>query len=109
MSEVKERKFEIGDRIICMTTGVVGQCLEFYMPTNCKEQTMVLTDDGRRYHAPTEEWEVTAKINPRGYEGEEGVDNELFNPYGECVISVTETCEHPTAEAILAFFQQMGY
>ena len=50
---MSERKFNIGDRIMCVETGVVGKCIKFYIPTACEEQTMVLTDDGRRYHAPT--------------------------------------------------------
>ena len=73
-----DRKFEVGDRIVCVTTGVVGLCLDFYTPTGCEEQTMVLTDDGRRYHAPTSEWIVTAKVDPRGYEGEETENNEFL-------------------------------
>lgn len=78
-----DRKFEVGDRIVCVTTGVVGLCLDFYTPTGCEEQTMVLTDDGRRYHAPTSEWVVTAKLDPRGYEGEEAANNEFLQPYDE--------------------------
>jgi hypothetical protein len=66
-----DRDFNIGDRIVCTSTGVVGKCLKFYVPTACAEQTMVLTDDGRRYHAPTSEWTLAAKIQPRGFEGEE--------------------------------------
>lgn len=57
-----ERKFSKGDRVICMTTGVTGKCINFYTPTACAEQTMVITDDGRRYHAPTSEWELAAKL-----------------------------------------------
>ena len=52
------RKFNVGDRTICITTGVIGTCIKFYIPTASSEQTMVLTDDGRKYHAPTSEWEL---------------------------------------------------
>lgn len=47
-----ERGFNIGDRIMCFETGVIGKCIRFYKPTACEEQTMVLTDTGKKYHAP---------------------------------------------------------
>lgn len=51
------RNFEIGDLVICIESGVIGRVLRFYVPTACEEQTMVLTRDGRQYHAPTRFWE----------------------------------------------------
>lgn len=50
------RKFAIGDMVICKTSGVTGRVIKFYKPTACEEQTMVVTGDGRKYHAPTSEW-----------------------------------------------------
>lgn len=50
------RDFDIGDRVVCISSGVIGEVIRFYFPTACAEQTMVLTDDGRKYHAPTAEW-----------------------------------------------------
>ena len=50
------RKFNIGDRVICKDSGVIGIVLRFYVPTSCPEQTLVKTDDGREYHAPTNTW-----------------------------------------------------
>lgn len=50
------RGFNIGDRVICTVSGVSGIVEQFYVPTACEEQTMVLTNDGRRYHAPTRQW-----------------------------------------------------
>lgn len=61
------RRFNIGDRIICDETGVVGKCIKFYIPTACEEQTMVLTDDRRQYHAPTRMWR---KVRPFVLKGE---------------------------------------
>lgn len=55
------RDFEIGDRVICKDSGVIGMVLKFYFPTSCPEQTMVLTDDGRKYHAPTNDWVIFGK------------------------------------------------
>ena len=42
----------IGDRVVC-TTGVKGLVVKQYFPTACAQQTMIRTDDGRLYHAPT--------------------------------------------------------
>lgn len=50
------RKFGIGDRVTCRESGVSGKVIRFYFPTACAEQTMVITDDGRQYHAPTTYW-----------------------------------------------------
>ena len=47
---------KIGDRVVCIESGVVGEVLRFYKPTACEEQMMVLTDDGRQYHAPSRTW-----------------------------------------------------
>ena len=53
------RRFEVGDRVICSESGVIGKVLRFYKPTACDEQTLVQTDDGRQYHAPTNTWSRT--------------------------------------------------
>lgn len=47
---------KVGDKVICVASGVRGTIEKFYRPTGCTEQTMVRTDDGRLYHAPTWEW-----------------------------------------------------
>lgn len=104
-----DRKFEVGDRIMCVTTGVVGLCLDFYTPTGCEEQTMVLTDDARRYHAPTSEWVVTAKLDPRGYEGEEAANNEFLQPYGGQNASVLDDYKKSIVEMVLSVFQRTEY
>ena len=50
------RAFNVGDEVICVLSGVIGIVEKFYVPTGCAEQTMVITHDGRRYHAPTSAW-----------------------------------------------------
>lgn len=50
------RNIKIGDRVICIESGVRGVVEKFYTPTACAEQTMVKTSDGRLYHAPTSTW-----------------------------------------------------
>ena len=46
-------KFSVGDKVICIESGIVGTVVKKYFPTACEEQTMVRCDDGRLYHAPT--------------------------------------------------------
>lgn len=43
---------KIGDKVVC-DTGVRGIVIRQYFPTACEQQTMIVTLDGRRYHAPT--------------------------------------------------------
>lgn len=56
------RGFDIGDKVICKVSGVIGTVEKFYFPTACAEQTMIRTPDGRLYHAPTSEWKKVKSI-----------------------------------------------
>lgn len=77
---------------------------------------MVSTDDGRRYHAPTSEWELAANIQPRGYEGEEMTEEKLLNPYGDYLVKfaqnhgmpISKAAEQPMVKARLEFFILTG-
>jgi hypothetical protein len=51
-----KRRINIGEKVICSESEVVGYVVKFYTPTACEEQTLVMTDDGREYHAPTRTW-----------------------------------------------------
>ena len=44
---------QIGDKVVCIESDVKGIVVKLYYPTACEEQTMIKTDDGRLYHAPT--------------------------------------------------------
>ena len=57
-SKAGTRHFKVGDYVQCRTSRVRGVVIRFYTPTASEEQTMVETDDGRRYHAPTRDWEI---------------------------------------------------
>lgn len=46
--------YSIGDRVIQIEDKVMGKVIKFYTPTACKQQTMILCDDGRKYHAPSD-------------------------------------------------------
>ena len=108
------RKFGIGDEVICKQSGVIGTVVKFYTPTSCTEQTMVDTGDGRLYHAPTSEWmpvQVCIDIS----HGNDCTGN-LLNPYGEYVVnfarnhglSISEAYEQPMVKARLDYFNQTG-
>ena len=43
---------KIGERVVCMLSGVSGVIIKIYTPTVSEMQIMVRTDDGRLYHAP---------------------------------------------------------
>lgn len=46
--------YTIGDRVMQTDDKVIGKVIKFYVPTACKQQTMILCDDGRKYHAPSD-------------------------------------------------------
>lgn len=50
------KKFKAGERVIHRITGVQGIVEKTYRPTACAEQTMIITSEGLRYHAPTHEF-----------------------------------------------------
>lgn len=45
--------YNIGDRVMQIEDRVVGKVIRFYKPTACAQQTMIICDDGRKYHAPS--------------------------------------------------------
>lgn len=47
---------EIGDRVVCMVSGVKGVITKIYTPTASSRQIMVRMEDGRLYHAPYSTW-----------------------------------------------------
>lgn len=104
------RKIGLGDLVICEESGVVGKAIKFYTPTSCAEQTMVVTDDGRKYHAPTSAWRKITQV--------ELLDDAqpLLNPYGQYVVkfaknhgmTINEALEQPMVKARLEFFNATG-
>lgn len=55
------RDIKKGDLVICSASDVIGKVIRFYKPTASEEQTMVLTNGGREYHAPTSTWTIYEK------------------------------------------------
>lgn len=81
-----DREFDIGDRVICNESGVVGKVIKFYTPTSCEEQTMVLCDDRRRYHAPTSTW--------RKYGKGQGVALIPIVDFNKCEVNFVSSTQH---------------
>lgn len=108
------REFDIGDAVICKLSGVVGKIIKFYTPTSCAEQTLILTNDGREYHAPTSEfvkYMIGVDLSPI-----EDATGNLLNPYGEYVckfaanhvINMSEAYERPIVRAIYDYYCKTG-
>ena len=55
----------IGDRAIQIGDKVVGNIIKFYIPTACKQQTMILCDDERKYHAPSDTFIKVSELKER--------------------------------------------
>ena len=51
-------EINIGDKVVCYYQGnrVKGTVIEKYYPTSCEQQIMIITDDGRKFHAPARKW-----------------------------------------------------
>lgn len=46
-------QFHVGDKVVCIPTGVRGIVVKQYYPTASAQQTMIRTENGLLYHAPT--------------------------------------------------------
>lgn len=65
--------YDIGDEVIQVDDMIVGRVIKLYKPTACKQQTMILCNNGRRYHAPSESFiklnelkkEIVSKVKTR--------------------------------------------
>lgn len=44
---------QVGDRVVCIPTGIRGEVVKQYYPTASVQQTMIRTENGLLYHAPT--------------------------------------------------------
>lgn len=50
-----KKDFAVGDKVVC-STGVSGTIIKIYNPTASEKQVMVVTKEGRKYHAPERMW-----------------------------------------------------
>lgn len=122
------RDIEVDQKVICTESGVVGRVLRFYKPTACEEQTMVMTEDGREYHAPTSTWiPYVDGLRPRLMIYDEFaaitdvVDSkkradQLLNPYGKFVaqyamnhgIGMDEAMQHVMCKTRWMYYATFG-
>lgn len=57
--------YDVGDTVIHRQEKVIGKVIKIYFPTTCKQQTMILCEDGRKYHAPSDEFvKINESFNP---------------------------------------------
>jgi len=115
---VNGRKINIGQKVICRESGVIGTVLRFYNPTACEEQTLVLTKDCGEYHAPTRTWSPYLDgLTPSLVVCDEfATFSKNLNPHEEYVmkftknhgLSISEAFEHPMCKARLHYFNMTG-
>ena len=48
----------LGDKVVCILSGVKGTIVKIYTPTASQTQIMVRTNDGRLYHDPYSTWKL---------------------------------------------------
>ena len=58
-----DKQIEIGDKVVCIISGVKGVVVKQYYPTACEQQTMIRCADGRLYHAPTNTFRKEYGVN----------------------------------------------
>lgn len=71
----------VGDRVVCISTGVRGTVVKQYYPTASAQQTMIRTENGLLYHAPTYDF--------RKEEENESVCDTVSGPLAEHLQSIT--------------------
>ncbi|MEG1932084.1 MAG: hypothetical protein RR075_03130, partial [Pygmaiobacter sp.] len=52
---------KIGDKVYIPSNEISGTVVKQYYPTACEQQTMIRTEDGRFYHAPTRMFSMQEK------------------------------------------------
>lgn len=57
--------YNTGDRVMQIQEKVIGKVIDMYYPTTCKQQTMILCDDGRKYHAPSDTFIKVSELEER--------------------------------------------
>lgn len=104
--------FKMGDKVICIPTGVVGTIIKFYTPTASCSQIMVQTSDGRKYHAPQHTWALIGIDVSQTKD----ISQKILNPYGEYLckfaenhgVSIVEAAEQLMLKARHGYFCKTG-
>ena len=84
--------YDIGDRVMQTQDKGIGKVIKLYFPTCCKQQTMILCDDGRKYHAPSDTFvNIDERLAiPAGMETGQDAAQPLFVPHDYRDIKVAE-------------------
>lgn len=80
--------YDIGDRVMQIQEKVIGKVIDMYYPTTCKQQTMILCDDGRKYHAPSDTFVKVSEI-------EEQIAKKIKNKPEQLAMSATMPLTQP--------------
>lgn len=88
--------YDIGDRVMQIDDKVTGKVIKFYVPTACKQQTMILCDDGRKHHAPSDTFvkvlqfeddsDIETSLNPISIDYNYGGTMNGIERYGNLVL-----------------------
>lgn len=87
--------YAIGDRVMQIENKVIGEVIKMYYPTACKQQTMILCDDGRKYHAPSDTFVKVSKI-------EKQIANKIKDKSSQLAMSAYMPLTHDLAQPLLA-------
>lgn len=86
--------YTIGDRVMQIEDKVIGNAVKFYKPTACKQQTMILCDDGRKYHAPSDTFIKVSEL-------EEQIAEKIKDKPPQFAMSATMPLTHDLAQPLL--------
>lgn len=111
---MREDKIKIGETVICVESGVVGEVIDFYTREGSEKEIEVITPGGNRYRAPERKWRrcVIAIDTVHGKD----MTGKMLNPYGEYLLkfarnhgmTTAQASETPTCKARLHFFNETG-
>lgn len=87
--------YTIGDRVMQTEDKVIGEVIRMYYPTACKQQTMILCDDGRKYHAPSDTFIKVSEL-------EEQIAKKIKNKPTQLAMSADIPLTHDLAQPLLA-------
>lgn len=86
--------YTIGDRVMQIEDKVIGEVIKMYYPTACKQQTMILCDDGRKYHAPSDTFIKVSEL-------EKQIAKKIKNKPPQLAMSVAIPLTHDLAQPLL--------
>ena len=86
--------YTIGDRVMQAEDKVIGEVIRMYYPTACKQQTMSLCDDGRRYHAPSDTFIKVSEV-------EEQIAKKIKDKPPQLAMSAAIPLTHDLAQPLL--------